>query len=73
MYSDVSCVFRCHVIHIDIIIIVSDIYMGLMTAASTMAGFTEGPDEETTDTGLGMDVTSDENAARGAIDLEGKP
>jgi len=44
-----------------------------MTAASTMAGFTEGHDEETTDTVLGTDVTNNDNAARGAIDLEGKP
>jgi len=63
------------VIAIDTIIIVSDIYRDLMTAATTMAGVTEGPvtDEETTDTELGTDVTNEEDAAQGAIDLATQP
>jgi len=63
------------VIAIDTIIIVSDIYRDLMTAASTMAGVTEGPVtvEETTDTELGTDVTNKEDAAQGEIDLAGQP
>ena len=62
-------------IAIDTIIIVSDIYRDLMTAASTMAGVTEGPVtvEETTDTELGTDVTNQEDAAQGAIDLATQP
>ena len=62
-------------IAIDTIIIVSDIYRDLMTAATTMAGVTEGPvtDEETTDTELGTDVTNEEDAAQGAIDLATQP
>jgi len=63
------------VIAIDTIIIISDIYRDLMTAASTMAGVTEGPVtvQETTDTELGTEITNEEDAAQGAIDQAGQP
>ena len=60
---------------IDTIIIVSEVYRDLMTIASTMAGMTEGPVtvQETTDTELGTEITNEEDAAQGAIDLAAQP
>ena len=59
---------------IDTIIIVSDIYRDLTTAASSMARVTEGPVtvEETTDTELTTNVT-EEDVAQAAVDLVGQP
>jgi len=63
------------VVAIDTIIIVSDIYRDLTTAASSMAGVTEGPVtvEETTDTEMTTNVTKEEDVAQAAVDLEGQP
>jgi len=71
--ESLSCVYRVEAI--DTIIIVSDIYRDLITTASTMARMTGSPVtlQETTDTELGTEITNEEDAAQGAIDLAGQP